>query len=67
MLTSERGRILPPNLDDRMWRDYVDEARALIPKYAPQWTDHNASDLGITLIELFAFLVACRRRTTSRS
>ncbi|MEZ4731290.1 MAG: putative baseplate assembly protein [Caldilineaceae bacterium] len=31
--------------------------RALIPKYAPQWTDHNPSDLGITLIELFAWLV----------
>jgi hypothetical protein len=55
--TSERGRILPPNLDDRRWKDYVDEARALIPKYAPQWTDHNASDVGITLLELFAWLV----------
>ena len=29
----------------------------LIPTYAPQWTDHNPSDLGITLIELFAWLV----------
>jgi predicted phage baseplate assembly protein len=27
-----------------------------IPVYAPEWTDHNASDPGITLIELFAFL-----------
>ena len=57
MLTSDRGRILPPNLDDRTWKDYVDEVRALIPKYAPQWTDHNPSDFGFTLIELFAFLV----------
>ena len=27
-----------------------------IPVYAPEWTDHNPSDPGITLIELFAFL-----------
>ena len=51
------GRLVPPNLDDRTWQDIVDEARSLIPKYAPEWTDHNPSDLGITLIELFAWLV----------
>jgi predicted phage baseplate assembly protein len=55
-LESRRGRIVPPNLDDRTWQDLVDQMRALIPKYAPQWTDHNPSDLGITLIELFAWL-----------
>jgi predicted phage baseplate assembly protein len=53
---SRRGRIVPPNLDDRTWQDLVDEMRALIPRYAPQWTDHNPSDLGISLIELFAWL-----------
>jgi baseplate J-like protein len=53
---SRRGRIVPPNLDDRTWQDLVDEARALIPRYAPKWTDHNPSDLGISLIELFAWL-----------
>jgi predicted phage baseplate assembly protein len=57
MLSSERGRIKVPDLDDRTWNDLVEEAKALIPKYAPQWTDHNPSDLGITLIELFAYLV----------
>ena len=55
-LESRRGRIVPPDLDDRTWQDLVDQMRALIPKYAPQWTDHNPSDLGITLIELFAWL-----------
>lgn len=45
-----------PNLDNRQWVDLVDEGRALIPRYAPDWTDHNASDPGITLIELFAWL-----------
>jgi len=52
----QRGRIAPPNLDDRTWQDLVDQMRALIPQYAPDWTDHNPSDLGITLIELFAWL-----------
>jgi predicted phage baseplate assembly protein len=55
-LDSRRGRIVPPDLDDRTWQDLVDEMRRLIPQYAPGWTDHNPSDLGITLIELFAWL-----------
>ncbi len=55
-LESRRGRIVAPDLDDRTWQDLVDEARALIPRYAPQWTDHNPSDLGVALIELFAWL-----------
>jgi hypothetical protein len=46
-----------PNLDTRRWQDLVDEARALIPRYAPAWTDHNAHDPGVTLIELVAWLV----------
>lgn len=45
-----------PNLDDRGYADLVAEARALIPSLAPEWTDHNPSDPGITLVELFAWL-----------
>lgn len=45
-----------PNLDDRRYADLVEEARALIPSYAPEWTNHNPSDPGITLVELFAYL-----------
>jgi hypothetical protein len=45
-----------PNLDDRRYNDLVGEALTLIPTYAPEWTNHNPSDPGITLIELFAFL-----------
>lgn len=45
-----------PNLDDRTYDDLVEEARSLIPTYAPDWTNHNPSDPGITLIELFAYL-----------
>jgi predicted phage baseplate assembly protein len=48
--------VLLPNLDDRRWTDLVEESRSLIPVFAPEWTDHNASDPGITLLELFAFI-----------
>jgi predicted phage baseplate assembly protein len=49
---------LPPlDLDTRTYADLVDEATALIPRHAPEWTDHNATDPGITLLELFAWLV----------
>jgi hypothetical protein len=53
---SQRGRILPPDLDDRNWADLVEEMMRLRQTYAPQWTDDNPSDLGVTLIELFAWL-----------
>jgi hypothetical protein len=35
--------------------DLVREALSLIPAYAPQWTNHNPSDPGITLVELLAY------------
>ncbi len=46
-----------PNLDDRTFQDLVDEAKRMIPKFCPEWTDHNVSDPGVTLIELFAWMV----------
>ncbi len=45
-----------PRLDDRSFNDIVEEARARIPLYTPEWTDHNLSDPGITMIELFAWM-----------
>src|ERR1043166_7256730 len=45
-----------PMLDDRNFQDLVDEAKRRIPQYCPQWTDHNVSDPGVTLIELFAWM-----------
>ena len=45
-----------PQLDDRSFDDLVAEALARIPALAPEWTDHNPSDPGITLVELFAYL-----------
>ena len=46
-----------PTLDDRTFDQLVDEAKTLIPKHFPVWTDHNYSDPGIAFLELFAFLV----------
>ena len=45
-----------PNLDDRRWEDLVEEGRALIPLYGPDWTDHNLHDPGITIMELLAWV-----------
>jgi predicted phage baseplate assembly protein len=45
-----------PNLDDRKFQDIVDEAKRLIPRYCPEWTNHNVSDPGVALIELFAWM-----------
>jgi predicted phage baseplate assembly protein len=44
-------------LDERSFQDLVDEAKLRIPKYTPEWTNHNVSDPGVTLIELFAYMV----------
>src|SRR5215475_10984669 len=45
-----------PVLDDRRFQDIVDEAKRLIPHFCPEWTDHNVSDPGVALIELFAWM-----------
>jgi predicted phage baseplate assembly protein len=43
-------------LDDRRFQDLVSEARRRISRACPEWTEHNVSDPGITLIELFAWM-----------
>lgn len=45
-----------PKLDDLKFKELFEEARNLIPRYAQQWTDHNLSDPGVTLIEMFSWL-----------
>ncbi len=45
-----------PIIDDRSYQQLRDELVRRIPIYTPEWTDYNASDPGITLIELFSFL-----------
>jgi predicted phage baseplate assembly protein len=46
-----------PRLDNRRFDQLVEEGAALLPRYAPGWTDHNLHDPGITLIDLLAWLV----------
>lgn len=46
-----------PNLDDRRFQDLVDEAKRLVQQRCPEWTDHNVSDPGVTLIETFAHML----------
>ena len=38
------------------FQDIVDETKLLIAKYCPEWTNHNLSDPGVALIELFAWM-----------
>ena len=48
--------LILPNLDDKSFQQIADESRLLIPSTAPEWTDHNVHDPGITFAELFAWL-----------
>jgi len=48
--------LIAPVLDDRSFDDLFLELRNRIPVYNPEWTDHNETDVGITLLQLFAFL-----------
>ena len=43
-----------PDLDDRRFQELVDEAKRRVMQRCPEWSDHNVSDPGVTLIELFA-------------
>lgn len=45
-----------PNLDDRRFQDLVDDAKRMVMQRCPEWTDHNVSDPGVTLIETFAYM-----------
>jgi predicted phage baseplate assembly protein len=45
-----------PRLDDRSFQELVDEAKRYVQQRCPEWTDHNVSDPGVTLIETFAWM-----------
>ena len=55
-----------PNLDDRRFDDLVQEGRALIPTRASEWTNHNAADPGVTILELFAYVTEMLLYQTNR-
>jgi len=48
--------IAVPQLDTIDFEALLAEARGRIPRYAPEWTDHNLHDPGITLLELLAWV-----------
>ena len=45
-----------PIIDDRRFEDIVEEARTLIPRYTPEWTDLNDNEPGMALVQLFAWM-----------
>ncbi|WP_433274247.1 putative baseplate assembly protein [Pseudonocardia xinjiangensis] len=45
-----------PNLDDRRFQQFVDDAKRYIQQRCPEWSDHNVSDPGVTLIEAVAYM-----------
>jgi hypothetical protein len=45
-----------PPIDPRRYSDLVDELVARIPVHTPEWTNFNAADPGITLVQLFAHI-----------
>ncbi|UHA73461.1 baseplate J/gp47 family protein [Paenibacillus sp. 481] len=55
-----------PNLDDRDFEQIVKNAKQLIPKLSPNWTDENVHDPGITLIELLAWLTEMQQYFLNR-
>ena len=48
--------IQSPQLDDLRYDAVVQQLLRRIPVYAPEWTDWNDSDPGVTLIQLFSHL-----------
>jgi hypothetical protein len=45
-----------PKLDNRTFADLLEEGLEIVRRQAPEWTNHNDSDPGITLIQLFAYM-----------
>lgn len=49
-------RRLAPDFFDRRFNDLLEAGRSRLPSLAPRWTDYNAHDPGITLMELLAWV-----------
>ena len=49
-------KLKSPKLDTRTFQDLVDDAKRQIQQRCPGWTDHNVSDPGVMLVELFAYM-----------
>jgi len=46
-----------PNIDDRSYEEILDEALERIPVHNPAWTNFNESDPGVTMLQVFSFVV----------
>jgi len=57
---------LAPNLFDRRFNDLMEMGRARLPGLAPDWTDYNAHDPGITLMELLAWVAEAQLYSLGR-
>jgi hypothetical protein len=55
-----------PNLDDTQFQTMVTGALTAIPRYAPEWTDYNLHDPGMTFIDLLAWLAEMQQYYLSR-
>ena len=51
---------------DRRYGDLVELGRSLLPSLAPDWTDYNAHDPGITLMELMAWVTEAQLYSAGR-
>lgn len=47
--------LLSRRLDDQRFQEIVEQAEGRLPWLCPVWTDHNAHDPGITILELMAW------------
>lgn len=59
-------RPLAPDLFERRFDDLMEIGRARLPSLAPDWTDYNAHDPGITLMELLAFVAEAQMYSLAR-
>jgi len=57
---------LAPSLFTRRFQDFVEIGRARLHALAPSWTDYNAHDPGITLMELLAWTSEAQIYSLSR-
>nr|WP_298248523.1 putative baseplate assembly protein [uncultured Halomonas sp.] len=48
--------LTPPPLDSRTFKDLMDEAKARLPRYTPEWVNFNDSDPGMALVQLHAWM-----------
>jgi len=54
------------NLDDRTFKEIIENARRAISRLNPEWSDENFHDPGITLLELLAWVTEIQQYRLNR-